>query len=382
MHSSQRSALMRRAASIVVLTAAASALTLPAFSAPPADGGTQIKSATLTVDKSTLTGTELGTMTVAVQLSDSQGISPTQIQLTDVNGMTCPCAQLGITDAADMVSGRPVYVPLQLTSGTTMDGTWTGTTTVGASDSGHWVLKAVGAGTLKAGPDVWGDFSMYPVDGDSLGAATDVTGSNPLVLTVAPLHKAVAVGTAYPASGHVSFSATGDPAAGVNLVVEPDCMSMNYSRQFARQVTTDSDGNWHTSWAAPIYDPFAACDAVAVSFGLVPFEQYGANAVSTAVRVFPNGFSSAYWTLSIRASSARAPAVLTGALAIASPSLTVTLQRLVSGSWHPVAHQSVGKDGRSYRFPVRSPGTYRVRAAPTLNGGRIAAGYSRTINLR
>jgi hypothetical protein len=355
----------------------------PAHSDPPAGGGTRLVAASLSVDKADLTGADLATMTVAVHLSDPNGIAPADMQLTDVNGMRCPCVSLGIADSEGLYSPATTQaddsrlLSLLLTSGTATDGTWSASTTVGAANAGHWALNWIAAGSLKSGPGYGSDFGPYPVDGDSLGAAVDIAGSNWPVMRVDALHAPVAITTAYPARGYAYFSDSGQPAADLTLDISTTACPFNYSATYDHRVQTDSSGHWHTAWPAPIYDPFAACDGISASFGETVVGTV-ANTVSGGSRYAATELVSAYWTVRLSSASRRAPTTVRGSVPVNTFGVAVTLQRKVGNSWHPAANVTLGSGSRAFSFAISSSGTYRAVAG---HSSFTAAGASAPVTV-
>ena len=379
---------MRPALRVVVVAATATVSTLAGAAVPaqsaPANGGTKLVGAVVTVDKPTLIGTELGMLTVTIHLTDPDGVTPTSLGLTDVSGVSCPCVSLrmdsstGIAQPVSTQSIQGMVFGLRRTSGDATDGIWSGSAPVGAASAGRWELSAVGAGTLQTEEYPFSGRTLYPVNGIAMGAYADITGSNWPVIHMNPLPKPVAVGQQWPVSGSVYLSDTKEPAAGVTLALSHRCSADTYNnpRQF---VTTDSNGNWHTSFTAPVYDPTGGCAGATAEFG--PSEGLDKsdpeNAVSAASRFLFYPQKTAYWVASLTAGSSRAPTTLTGVLPpdrYDSP--TVYLQRRTSSGWSSVAHVAVAYGHRSFSFRVTRPGTYRVR----VSGSEIvAAGYSNSV---
>ena len=366
--------------------ATVAAVATPALSAPP-NGGTRIVGATVTVDNPTLTGTDIGSLTVSLHLTDSNGIGPTTLGITESTSINCPCALVSMVDPtgiAKPVSSQTVtakYVALQLTAGDATDGTWSGSVPLGAASAGRWALTAVGAGTLQTELQVFVGRTLYPVNGVAMGAVADITGSNWPVIHFNALPKPVAAGRSWPVSGNVYLSDTKAPLAGLTIAVSHRC-SFDFGNNPRRFITTDSNGNWRASWPAPVFDVTSGCTAATVEYavagGAGNTREIG-NAVSQASSTLPYPELSAYWVASLTARSSRVPTTLTGLLPVSSEHPGVYLQRRTSTGWAAVAHTTVDYGHRSFSFRITRAGTYRVRISRTYN---VAQGYSNSVTVR
>src|SRR5262249_25424239 len=154
-----------------VLVAAATTGLHVAGAAPSA---TSVAGAALTSDQGSLSGSSIAVLTVSVHLTDPSGVDTGPGDIGDIDHLAfCPCALLRVSPdvAGDGGHGNRV-VELGRVSGTTTDGVWAGSATVGAVERGTWSLVGVIAGTYRQptanGPE-WKD-----VDGTALGAVVAI----------------------------------------------------------------------------------------------------------------------------------------------------------------------------------------------------------------
>jgi hypothetical protein len=324
---------------------------------------TALAGATLTIDKTSLTRAELATMTVTLHLTDPTGVEPSD--------RFCPCAYVaerdtnGFGSAVSTQSYNTRVIPLHLTAGNETDGEWTGTTLLGAENAGRWVLRALVAGTLR---DASG-YASYGlrngsgpawllVDGPGLGAVANVTGSDWPIITLDSFRPAVAEGSPYVVSGAVHYYASGVAAANVALtLLEP-----------LTQLRTDSSGHWHFSEPAPF-------NWITMGIG-----GDGAGGLTNFAGIKEKGipFKTAFWVVTIRTSSTRAPATISGAVLQHDYNRYVQLQKKVGTTWRTVKSFLLSTTSNRYSFRVTSAGSYRVHADA---GSGVIRGYSKVVVL-
>ena len=223
---------------------------LPAGGTASADGTTMLVGASLTIDKTSLSGTDLAVMTVTVHLKDTSGLRPDH---------GCPCAGLQAVDGTgaetaldpEAVNDRDVRLGLQ--SGTLMDGYWSGHALVGAINAGNWQLTGLNAGSINDYSNEQDQRGLAPVPGAAFGAEVTFTGSHWPELTLSLPQKPVTYPTTYVVSGSAYWSDTHQPIPNLPLSYEPGERTFQHQALPPRFVTTDSDGNWSAAQRSPVF---------------------------------------------------------------------------------------------------------------------------------
>jgi len=104
----------------------------PAHAATP----TQLTHLSFSWSGGLLARTQVKIVTVSLTLVDPDGIPLSSVGVGDQYGLACPCVTLGNVNPAEPRSEPGRDVTLHLTSGTNMNGVWSGRFAVGAADAG------------------------------------------------------------------------------------------------------------------------------------------------------------------------------------------------------------------------------------------------------
>jgi hypothetical protein len=331
------------------------------------DTGTNVLSALVTADRTTLTGTDVGTLTVSVHMTSAAEYG--------VQGSgACLCAFIQTVDSnGNETSQDPQAlnhraVRLALSSGSVFDGVWVGRATVGAINAGDWQVTAVQAdGTNgKAAPA-------------TTGPPVTISGSHWPELTISMPQRPVTYGMRYVVKGTATWSDTHDPAADLPLhwgAGARTAAADDYDSDLVRSpgdvqylgafvpITTDAEGNWSVPAIVPI-------TTSTVSFAL----DHLGNGYQWASQAVAHG-NTARFAIRVAATGRRihgtiAPRDLAGFTSL-------NLQRLVSGKWRHVATAQPNDQHASFSFTVNYAGSYRVMAAiePNSVGVEISPGTS------
>ncbi len=342
--------------------------TVPAAATTP----TRVAGITLSVGDPSLVGGQLTTLRARVHLVDPDGIAPTTCAYGDMLIGGGPCLLVAVTDSAGQywrattqANGFRI-VRLALVAGTLADGTWQGTTLVGAADAGFWRPAAITAGDLRADYGPWMD-SFVPVDPSlRAGVAVNLRGSDWPIVSLA-LPAPTPLGTPFTIRGRVVTSRTGRPVVGAVVVLCLEERPIFSFPAWCHRVHTGAAGSF-------AYRGTAAATGWYASFGVDAVR----NAVQSKFAQGPN----VRQVVSARASSTAVPRgrsiVISGALGW-NTTLPVSLQRRVGTRWRTIAVAPVSATSGAYRIrtsPPRGRWSYRVAARPT---SALLAGVSRTL---
>ena len=366
------------------IAAAAAVVTLlplaPGAQAAP-NSATTLAGAVLALDSPSLTTAQLGTFTISLHLRDPGGVQQSHGVSNGDKQMLCPCARLETVDsngqALPWQQGQAMNVravSLQLVSGSDIDGTWTGTTTVGAAGHGRWQLTGVDAGSLhsNAGPN--GSASWESVDGAAYGAVHDVAGNRWPVLVINKPAGTVPYGSTYRLTGKVYYAYTRQPAGGVRVGVsdeDPDTWPLDPVYHYA---TSDRNGNWSITADDPT-------DRIGVIFG--------AAAVATSANAHDVQYTSIlvisarpiHWVVGVTTGTSGSSHTISVRLRPHLPT-QLQLQRHESDGWHLVATHVSASNG-TFTFVTSRHGTWRVRAligGEPINEGHVAPYTSSSVS--
>jgi hypothetical protein len=303
----------------------------------------------LATDRTSLTGTQLATLTVNVHLVNREGVAPAEQPVAAGHGVACPCAQLSRVGngAVNYLALSTRTMELSLASGTAADGIWSGSTQIGAEDSGTWAVSAINDGS-------WSQWKT--IDGSAYDADVTVTGTNWPEITIDAPTRAVPFGSAYEISGSVTYADSGSPVPDTQLLVE---VGNNSQPVFGdvHPVTTDQAGRWQTSATEAVAEITAYFGAVeyAPESGLYDAASFGYLCCPYRVR----------WGLSLTAARSGRTRDL---IATVTPRLSgadLQLQRFVSRRWIVVDDARRTGHSGSYRFVQRVGGLFRVLVMQT-----------------
>lgn len=212
----RRMVVLLSAASLAVSAGVALSLTAPpAHAATP----TQLTNLRFSWIGGLLQKTQVRYVTVSLTLVDPDGIPLSSVGVGDQYGVTCPCVTLGNVNPVEPRSVPGRAVTLHLTSGTNMNGVWSGRFAVGAADAGLWRPTGMAAG------DIVGE----GIPAGPVPAAVPAPW-NQVTLNVrgydwprAWLGTPVPSGSRFLIRGGVGLSRSGMPVAGMRLEIRRDC---------------------------------------------------------------------------------------------------------------------------------------------------------------
>ena len=324
--------------------------------AQAAPTGTTLAGATLTADRTAVSGVELATLTVTLHLQDAGGVDQAPGYIGSNVSATCPCAELQTVDPNDPeppgIGAQDLRaVVLTMTSGTAQDGEWSGSTAIGAPGQGHWQLTGVIAGTLRQ-PDNETP-SWRNVDGASYGQAVQIIGSHYPIVTISTPTALVPWPKQYQLSGRATYTDTKAPIAGLTLTV-----LTRFNGQWplptaeTAQVTTDNDGYWSLSTNA-------ADGASLVVFGADRVSQSDPNAGVQYTSQAQTGRLCCRWDVSITTTRSGTTRYINVRFSRGA-SARLRLQRRTSNGWTSVVERT-GPTTGTFRFSTHTAGLYRVR---------------------
>jgi len=165
-----------------------------------------------------LARTQVKYVTVSLTLVDPDGIPGIGVHVDDT-GLPCPCVELGNFNPAEPRSVPWRDVSLHLTSGTNMNGVWSGRFAVGAADAGFWRPTRMAAGDI-VGPSPLPEPYLTGVPAPWNQVTMNVRGYN---WPRAWLGTPVPSGSRFLVRGGVGLSRSGMPVAGMRLEIRMDC---------------------------------------------------------------------------------------------------------------------------------------------------------------
>lgn len=348
---------MKRLLAIIAGLGLAAGSLATGLSTAHADGVTTVLAASMTADKTELSGTDIGVLTVSVRMVDT---SDNGVQ----SGGGCLCAEIQTVDASgnetsvDPQALNHRVVRLSLSTGSQYDGTWVGHAIVGAINAGDWQIQSVNAGTFTG-----------PVAALTTTAPIAITGSHWPHLKVVMPQTPPPYGTSVVVHGTANWSDTGQPIAGLPLMwggglasARPDDLDGHVLSSppsepttwvpFFAPTRTDADGNWSVTTRAALF-------AATINFGLNHLGlRYQWISHATAVG------RTAHFIVTATVSGRR----ISGSVQPHPESsfVKLQLQQLANGHWSDVTTATASFSTGGYHFAVSSSGTYRVVAPSTL----------------
>jgi hypothetical protein len=357
-----------------VATAVAAALLTPITSAQATPNtATVLAGAALTLNQPSINGAQLGTFTISLHLRDPGGVQPSEGVSNANKLMLCPCVRLETVDSSGQAlpwhQGQAMNiraVSLTLASGSDQDGTWTGTTTVGAINHGHWQLTGVDAGSLHSNSGPNGLPSWQAVNGAAYGATAQVPGTTWPVLTINKPTTTVPYGSSYRLTGKAYYAFNRAPAAGIRVGVsdeDPDVWPLAPVYHYA---TTDKNGNWSVVADDPT-------DRIGVIFGAASVATSSSTHDVQYVSVLVISARPIHWVVGVTTGTSGTLHTIAVQLRPHLPT-QLQLQRHDSDGWHVVATHVSASNGR-FTFSTSRHGTWRVRAllgGQPINEGHVA----------
>jgi len=350
---------MRRWGRAVVLLVSSLAFTSIAFSparAASLDGAPQIAGLQFDTPSVSVSGLNVATVHVSVQLKDQDGVD----EIGD-SGSFLPTPLLAVEHVVrtPLVGDRQL-VFLSLSSGTIYDGWWQGDVYLSSPYNGQLRVAEVEAydkqgNLLKADPASSGFDPRLTVNGTDIPRLSAGFAPSPVLY-----------GNNVAFKGRLIHSDTGAPWPGISITILSPALDACCS--IVKKVTTDSQGYWGTTFSSEQLPEFVGA---AVTYSAS--DSFDKNFFVASAWRLPRVWWRVWATLTSSRIRLGSTTTVYGSVA---PTLSTDayLQRLVSGVWKTVAVTHAHSSGRFYLTahpPSRGYHRYRV-LIPPQNGVFIA----------